>query len=386
MSRIVTRVDDLPHAQTQAQDPTADVQADLAHLAAALLARTDELIADVTARAQSSSAREGAPALDGAVEGSFVRLGRSATIAVAQWLGGEPVDVASAAGDEFSQAFAILAACSDVPLGEVVRRCQYWRDACGLVLREASEPDGLADEQALSRAREAIQQSADRTIAQMSAIFDGERRRIKAELARRQQELSFLATHDALTGLANRSLIMESLQRMLARCAREGGGVTVLFIDLDDFKLVNDTLGHSVGDQVLVAVAERLRKLLRGADVLGRLGGDEFVVVGESRSAQDGPSELAGRLLAAFAEPFIVEDHSDPLRISASIGLAIGKPGCSAEQLLCDADMAMYSAKYAGSGCSRYEPEMRDALRAAASQVPSRPDGLNVNAPLAAAK
>ena len=351
----MARVAELPRAQTQVRHPTADVQAELARLGGTLLERADELIDEVTARAHSRRARESAPALDGAVEGSFVRLGRLATIAVARWLAGQSPDEASAAGEEFARAFAVLAACSDVPLGEVVRRCQYWRDRCDLALREASEAADLAGEQALGHACRLIQASADRTIAQMSAIFDDERLRVK-------EELSFLATHDALTKVANRSLIMESLRRMLARCARQGGGVTVLFIDLDDFKLVNDTLGHGVGDQLLVAVAGRLRGLLRDADVLGRLGGDEFVVVGESRSSGDGHHELAGRLLAAFQEPFVVEGHPDPLRVSASIGIAIGEPGSSAEQLLRDADMAMYGAKAEGNACARYEPRMRDAL------------------------
>jgi diguanylate cyclase (GGDEF)-like protein len=345
VSTIVTRVEDLPRAQTQAHELTADVRAELAPLAAALLARTDELIEDVTARAHHRRAQEDTPTLDGAVEGSFVRLGALATIAVARWLSGEPIDVASAAGDEFSQAFAVLAACSDVPLGEVVRRCQYWRDRCDLALREASQPSGPASEQALSRAREAIQQSADRTIAQMSAIFDRERRRIKEELARCQAELSFLATHDGLTGLANRALIIESLKRMLARCARQRSSVAVLFIDLDDFKLVNDTLNHSVGDQLLVAIATRLREVVRDADTVGRFGGDELVVLAELTGGSDDPGEIVARVREVFAAPFTLEGRPDPLQITASIGVAIAQAGSSAEQLLCDADIAMYRAK-----------------------------------------
>ncbi len=336
---------------------------ELVRLGCVLLERVDELIEGVTARARRRRTQEGAAALDRAVEESFVRLGRSATIAVARWLSGEPVDVASAAGDEFSRAFAVLAACSDVPLGEVVRRCQYWRDACAQVLREASEPDRLAAERALNRGRDAIQSSADRTIAQVSAIFDDERRRIKAQLVHRQEELSFLATHDALTGLANRALIMESLQRMLARGARQGNGVAVLFIDLDDFKLVNDTLNHSTGDELLVAIADRLREAVRDADAVGRLGGDEFVVLAELTGGSDDSRELLARVREAFAAPFALEGHPDGLRVTASTGVAIGVPGSSAEQLLCDADVAMYSAKYGGSACARYEPGMHQALR-----------------------
>ena len=271
----------------QAQVP-ADVQQELRRLGCGLQQRADEVIEAVTSRAQREREREGEPELDAAVEEQFVRLGRLATAGVARWLGGEPADGASAAGEEFSQVFARLAAGSDVPLGEVVRRCRCWRDGCERELSEAGGNGPIAEE-ALARACESIRTAADRALAQMSSLFDAERQRVKAEL-------SFLATHDGLTKLANRSLVKERLERMLARAARHGNAVAVLFIDLDDFKDVNDTLGHGVGDEFLVAIAERLRGVVRDADTLGRLGGDEFVVLAECPQAQSGPGEIAARL------------------------------------------------------------------------------------------
>jgi diguanylate cyclase (GGDEF)-like protein len=339
--------EDPPLAQAEVCE---DVQEELRRLADTLLERTDEVIAAVTARAHGEREREGGAELDAAVEEDFVRLGALATTAVARWLGGEPPDVASAAGEEFSRVFAQLAAGSHVPLGEVVRRCRCWRDGCERELCEGGG-DGLIAEEALARACEAIRTAADRALAQMSSLFDAERQRVKAEL-------SFLATHDGLTKLANRSLTKERLERMLARSARHGNAVAVLFIDLDDFKVVNDTLGHGVGDEFLVAVAERLGGVVRDADTLGRLGGDEFVVLAECPQAQSGPGEIAARLTGAFAEPFAVEGRAEPLRLSASIGVASAAAGSSVEQLLCDADIAMYRAKRQGGGCVHYKAGM----------------------------
>lgn len=252
--------------------------------------------------------------------------------------------------------FAQLIASSDLPLGEVVRRCRYWRDGCDLVLRECAEM-GLVGNEALLSARESIHRAADHALAQMSAIFDAERHRIEAELTRRQKQLSFLATHDSLTGLANRTLIMDRLEVMLARVDRDGGAVEILFIDLDDFKVVNDTFGHRVGDELLLAVSQRLSTVVRETDTLGRLGGDEFVVL-----SYDDPggsaTEIAARVLEAMAEPFALSDgHS--MRISGSVGVATSRGGMTAQQLLYDADMAMYGAKAEGRGVVCRDPGRR---------------------------
>jgi diguanylate cyclase (GGDEF)-like protein len=361
----MARTEDRPLAQARVAE---DVQVQLRRLAGTLLERTEEVIEAVTARAHGEREREGGAELEAAVEERFVGLGRLATAGVARWLGGEPVEVASAAGEEFSQVFAQLAAGSHVPMGEVVRRCRCWREACEGALRDAAGEGPAADE-ALERACGSIRAAADRALAQMSAVFDEERRRVKAKL-------SFLATHDGLTRLANRALVRERLERMLARSARRGGGVSVLFIDLDEFKLVNDTLGHHAGDRLLVAIAGRLQRMVRESDTLGRLGGDEFVILAEGGEAGSGPGEMAKRVGGAFGEPFALQGHSEPLRLSASIGVAVAGPGASAEQLLRDADTAMYRAKDSRNGsCVRYEPGMELSLArradAAAQKLPA---------------
>ncbi|HZI90920.1 MAG TPA: GGDEF domain-containing protein, partial [Thermoleophilaceae bacterium] len=354
----MARVEDPPQTQAQAPD---DVQRELRRLGSALAERSGEVIEAVASRAQQEMEREGALELDGEIEEHFARLGTLATVAVGGWVAGEPVDIASTAGGEFSRVSAQLATSRDVPLGEVVRRCRCWREACQRTLHEVAA-DGAVGEEALGRACKSIQRAADRALAQMSTIFDAERQRITEELADRQAELSFLATHDGLTKLANRSLVMDHLVRMLARSARHGSSVAVLFIDLDDFKLVNDTLGHAVGDRLLVAVAERLRSLVRDADTLGRLGGDEFVVLAEGPAAMS-PAMIAARLAETFVETFALDGQPSPLRLSASIGVAIATSESSAQQLLCEADVAMYCAKAQGSAWGRYEPGMAAVLK-----------------------
>jgi diguanylate cyclase (GGDEF)-like protein len=172
------------------------------------------------------------------------------------------------------------------------------------------------------------------------------------------------AMHDALTGLPNRTLILDRVERMLARARRTALAPAVLFLDLDGFKDINDTLGHAVGDQLLCAVAERLTTALRGEDSIGRLGGDEFVVLLEPQPTRGDPTYVARRLLAALHEPFYLP-HRDglPLVVNASIGIASGLRPTAAE-LLRDADVALYRAKARGRG--RYvvfAPAMHAAVR-----------------------
>lgn len=333
--------------ELQRHEP-GEIHEDLRRLGSTLLQRTGEVIEQITGRAHARRAVEGAPKLDSAVEDRFVRLGTLATAAVARWLAGEPIDVASSVGAEFSRVFAQLVAASDVPLGEVVRRCRYWRDGCDLALREAAEL-GVAGPEALHCAQESINRAADHALAQMTAIFDGEHRRVQDELRRRQEELAFLATHDDLTGLANRTLLIDRLEQMIALGEREGGVVGVLFIDLNDFKGVNDTFGHAVGDELLAAVAQRLRTVVRESDTLGRLGGDEFVLLTWSPSTEaDGNEDLEAvskRILAAFGGRFALRSGGESLHISASVGVARSQRGMTAYGLLYEADVAMYGAK-----------------------------------------
>jgi len=138
---------------------------------------------------------------------------------------------------------------------------------------------------------------------------------------------------------------------MLARSHRSTTPVAALFIDLDGFKSINDTLGHAVGDELLQAVAVRLDGVTRGADTLGRLGGDEFVVIAEELSPECGPELVAERLLEALSHPFTLGEHKDTrVIVTASIGIAVGDR-TTADELLRDADIAMYRAKWDGKNC-----------------------------------
>lgn len=176
---------------------------------------------------------------------------------------------------------------------------------------------------------------------------------------RAEEELSHNALHDTLTGLPNRALITEHLTRSLARGARAGTGVGVLYIDLDNFKDVNDSLGHAAGDELLVGVAHRLAGCLGDTDMAARLGGDEFVVVCEDLHAVDDLTATADRIAQALAIQLPVAGQT--ITVSASIGIAYA-PGADAlpGDLLREADIAMYRAK--GNGRARYEfsdPELQ---------------------------
>jgi diguanylate cyclase (GGDEF)-like protein len=198
----------------------------------------------------------------------------------------------------------------------------------------------------------------------MCECFEVERKRTDEELSRREDELAFLATHDALTGLPNRTLILDRVEQMLARSARTQTPVAALFVDLDNFKQINDTFGHAVGDQLLQAVTARLGGVIRDADALGRLGGDEFVVISEELSMSAAPELIAARLLDALSHPFnLGEERSTRVSVTASIGIAVGEQ-ISAEELLRDADIAMYRAKW--DGRNRYavfETGMQDTIQ-----------------------
>jgi diguanylate cyclase (GGDEF)-like protein len=163
----------------------------------------------------------------------------------------------------------------------------------------------------------------------------------------RTDQLNHLAFHDPLTGLPNRALILDRLGQMMSRAKREGISVAAIFLDIDEFKEVNDTLGHSAGDELLVEVSSRLTQALREGDSVGRFGGDEFVVLVDGNSLATGASVVAERILTALRAPFQIKASTTPLAITASAGIATGireKP----EDLLRDADIALYRAKVEG--------------------------------------
>jgi diguanylate cyclase (GGDEF)-like protein len=166
------------------------------------------------------------------------------------------------------------------------------------------------------------------------------------EQVRLQRELSHQAFHDPLTGLANQALFRDRVGLATARSERHGGRLAVLFIDLDDFKTVNDSLGHSAGDALLVTVSERITSCLRPGDTAARLGGDEFAVLVDELACEQDAVAVADRILAELSAP--VGLYSTHVAPSASIGIAYGAAGMAVDELLRNADLAMYTAKAAG--------------------------------------
>ena len=169
-----------------------------------------------------------------------------------------------------------------------------------------------------------------------------------------ESEIRHQAFHDALTGLPNRMLLIERLNHAILTARRQGKVLALLYIDLDNFKPVNDRHGHLAGDQVLREVARRIRHHIRQADTAARIGGDEFIVLLESIDDVDGVSIVADKLLSALGEPIELQSRglTIPCRIGASIGIAIAsRDGADVDTLLQQADDALYAAKAAGKGC-----------------------------------
>lgn len=201
-------------------------------------------------------------------------------------------------------------------------------------------------------------------ICALALVLLRSRRNALALAERRTGELHHQALHDALTGLPNRMLALDRAQQMLARSRREAAPVAALCIDLDRFRQINDTFGHSAGDEVLRTVAQRLQSALRDADSIARLGGDEFAVLIEAAHLDAGPELVAERLLEVLRVPYeIAAASTRHLTVSASIGIAVG-PRDSAGELLRDAEVAMNEAKACGG--DRYvlfESRMQTAIQ-----------------------
>jgi diguanylate cyclase (GGDEF)-like protein len=180
---------------------------------------------------------------------------------------------------------------------------------------------------------------------------------------RLEEQLRYRAFHDPLTHLANRPLFADRVEHALTRGGRVKRKLAVLFVDIDDFKGVNDVRGHACGDQLLTAVAERLRACLRPEDTAARFGGDEFVILLEEVRNNQDAVQVADRILTAMRVPFVFPGFE--LRVGVSVGIAPGGPGRSAEELIARADAAMYAAKKRGKGRhALFEDSMRDAALA----------------------
>jgi diguanylate cyclase (GGDEF)-like protein/PAS domain S-box-containing protein len=187
-----------------------------------------------------------------------------------------------------------------------------------------------------------IVRNADKDITNYVGVFTDNTRRKEAE-----SRLQFLATHDSLTGMLNRSGMMARFAEQIERARRDNRQLALLFIDLDRFKTVNDTLGHLAGDQLLVAAAERMRSQLRAGDVAARLGGDEFTVLLSEPQSSGAAARLAERLIENMSQAFMIDGQE--MFVTASVGIACyPADGDDAATLLKNADVAMYRAKERG--------------------------------------
>ncbi|GAD80365.1 hypothetical protein VEZ01S_34_00010 [Vibrio ezurae NBRC 102218] len=192
-------------------------------------------------------------------------------------------------------------------------------------------------------------------------VLTRQNHRLKTEIDRRkmfEKELAYQASHDILTGLSNRKSGDEKLRHALLQAKRDDVNVLVMFIDLDDFKQINDTLGHLAGDKLLIQTAKRLRQSVRKTDVVARIGGDEFLLVIPNLHSEKEAQTLASKLLAIFEQPFQLNESQ--FFISTSIGMSIyPQDGETTEELMAHADIAMYRVKKEGrNGFSFYEASM----------------------------
>ena len=178
-----------------------------------------------------------------------------------------------------------------------------------------------------------------------------ENQALNRRLAAMVGTLEHQAFHDGLTNLPNRALFRERVGHALHRRSQAGTPLALLFIDLDDFKTVNDQLGHAVGDDLLVAVAGRLKTCIRGEDTVARLGGDEFAILLEQAPSHEVAVRVARRVLEAMRPPFPL--HGQQVQVGASVGVTVSE-ATEVDAVLREADVAMYLANARGKG--RFEP------------------------------
>ena len=211
------------------------------------------------------------------------------------------------------------------------------------IVYRLTRPDG--EVRFVSEQAEIVPDDTGRLVRLFGTVHDVTERKVL------EDQLAYQAFHDPLTGLPNRALLTDRLEHALARARRRGGSVAVLFLDLDRFKVVNDSLGHEVGDELLEAVGRRLKRCLRPEDTAARIGGDEFVILLEDVESPNYAVWVAERMVAALRNPFDVGGHE--MVVTTSIGIALASEDHSASDLLRDADIAMYRAKARGK--ARYQ-------------------------------
>lgn len=283
------------------------------------------------------------------LRGNAYVTARLGTELIGRWLA---TDEAASDEDEATLAQqgeqAIL---EDAVLATVAKAYFAWRDTTVAVLREEGSRLGVS-EPLLAMASNVVRFSCDGSLVRLIRQFDDTRRSLQQRLHEEQDRLAHRALHDQLTGLPNRALLADRLRLAAASLERRGTGAVLLYLDLDNFKAINDRFGHPAGDCLLSAVATRLQVVARSGDTVARLGGDEFVVLAVDLDDPEAAARsLAERIHLAMREPVPVGERE--LHTSVSIGIAVVKSDTDPEVCLAQADAAMYQAKRGGP--ARYE-------------------------------
>ncbi|NBN63403.1 EAL domain-containing protein [Microvirga tunisiensis] len=271
------------------------------------------------------------------------------------------------ANDNFRELFGLSVA--DVRPGtslqQVIDRC---RENGAVVLADDTERGAGVTPHFFLSSQRIVSMKGERTIVVTTALTpEGGTVAVHEDVTerkRQEERIAYLAHHDALTGLPNRVLFRDQIGEALAHCLASGDPSALLYLDLDQFKTVNDTLGHPIGDRLLVAVAERLRQALGERDHVARLGGDEFAILLAGRTDGHRAAEIADQIIAAIGQPFDIGGQF--IFIGVSIGIAIAPAdGEDADLLMKHADMALYRAKQDGRNIHRFfEPSMDSAIKA----------------------
>ena len=311
---------------------------------------------DITERKRAEQAVRHLSAIVESSSDAIIGIGLDGTIV--SWNSGAERLYGYSAAEVTGQHIRILASspATDEEISDILRRVALGQRVQGLETVRRHKDGSLVD---ISLAVSPVYDD-DGTLSGFSSIARDDSARKEA-----QRALSHQALHDALTGLPNRVLLQDRLQQALARSGGHDVQVAVLFLDLDDFKLVNDGLGHLAGDDILVQVAHRLRNTIRAEDTVARFGGDEFVIICEVSTAE-AAIEISQGLLRVLEAPFRLDgqDAGEGMRIGASIGLVIAAQDAAPEALLQDADTAMYRAKAQGRDrVELFDVTMREGAR-----------------------